>query len=70
MMIRPMPPVVEALPFAPPRGIYGIRELEPCELCVLNASMPVGAVANVAIPAKLHGVAVTEAGVEVWAGGQ
>jgi hypothetical protein len=75
--IRPMPPVVEALPFASavtrtPRGTASVSWSRASGVFVLNASVPVGAVANVAVPAKMHGVAlgtVTEAGVEVWAAG-
>ena len=75
--IRPLPAAIEALPFSSasthtPRGIVAVRWSRSGNAFALNATVPVGSTADVALPARLGGQqlsAVAEDAVPVWASG-
>jgi hypothetical protein len=75
--IRPLPPAIDALPFASasthtPRGIVAVHWSRTGSTFALNTTVPVGSTANVAIPAQLADkqlLIVAETAVPVWADG-
>ena len=75
--IRPLPAAIEALPFASasthtPRGVVAVRWSHSDSTFALNATVPVGSVANVALPTRLGDKQlsiVSEATVLVWGDG-
>lgn len=75
--IRPLPAAIEALAFASasthtPRGVVAVRWTHSDSAFALNATVPVGSVANVALPMRLSNKqlsTVAESNVLVWGDG-